>query len=95
MSPALELGDYFEVDERLVLAPALGVVRWLDPEVVTTEGEVVAEGQIIAMIESSGESVEVRSAFGGFMMGLLVVAGERVRKGQPVAWLRAFSWTRP
>jgi biotin carboxyl carrier protein len=31
----------------------------------------------------------VRSAFAGWMMGLMVHDGERVREGQPVAWLRA------
>ena len=31
----------------------------------------------------------MRSAFRGFLMGMLAVEGERVREGQPVAWLRA------
>jgi pyruvate/2-oxoglutarate dehydrogenase complex dihydrolipoamide acyltransferase (E2) component len=32
---------------------------------------------------------EVRSAFAGTLEGVLVLAGERVSRGQPVAWLRA------
>jgi pyruvate/2-oxoglutarate dehydrogenase complex dihydrolipoamide acyltransferase (E2) component len=32
---------------------------------------------------------EVRSAFSGTLEGVLVLAGERVTRGQPVAWLRA------
>ena len=32
---------------------------------------------------------EVRSAFPGTLEGVLVLAGERVTRGQPVAWLRA------
>jgi len=34
-------------------------------------------------------SVEVRSAFAGTLQGVLVLPGERVVGGQPVAWLRA------
>jgi biotin carboxyl carrier protein len=33
--------------------------------------------------------VEIRSAFAGSLEGLLVLPGERVVPGQPVAWLRA------
>ena len=31
--------------------------------------------------------VEVRSFCAGFLMGMLVEPGERVRSGQPIAWL--------
>ena len=92
MSPAIELGECPEISERLILSPVLGVVRHLEPEVVTAEGEVVERGQAIVMIESSGESVPARSRFAGFLMGMLVEPGERVREGQPVAWLREFQW---
>lgn len=92
MSPAIELGEYPEISERLVLSPALGVVRLLEPEVVTSEGELVREGQPIVMIESSGDDIPARSRFAGFLMGLMVQPGERVREGQPIAWLREFDW---
>jgi biotin carboxyl carrier protein len=92
MSPAIELGECPEISERLVLSPALGVVRALAPEVVSTEGEIVREGQAIVMIESSGDSIPALSRFAGFLMGMLVEPGERVREGQPVAWLREFQW---
>ena len=92
MSPAIELGEYPEIAERLVLSPALGVVRALEPEVVTAEGEIVREGQPIVMIESSGDHIPARSCFAGFLMGMLVQPGERVREGQPIAWLREFEW---
>jgi biotin carboxyl carrier protein len=44
----------------------------------------------VGVVHSSGEEVPVCSAFSGFFMGLLAHPGERVREGQPVAWLRAF-----
>jgi biotin carboxyl carrier protein len=49
---------------------------------------VVAE-QVIGFVEGKGHSTPVRSPFGGKLMGLLAHAGERVREGQPVAWLRS------
>ena len=81
--------EELRVPERLIVAPAGGLFRPLPPETVTTEGEIVAEGQTVGMVSVSGDDVPVRSAFRGWMMGLLAVEGERVREGQPVAWLRA------
>ncbi len=92
VTPALDLGECPEISERLVLAPALGIVRALAPEVVTAEGEIVNEGQAIVMIESSGDCIPARSRFAGFLMGMLVEPGERVREGQPIAWLRELQW---
>lgn len=36
-------------------------------------------------------TAEIRSAFSGTLEGVLVLAGERVTAGQPIAWLRADS----
>lgn len=83
-------GELLHVPERLVLAPGVGVFEPLDPEVVTTEGEIVEAGQAVGLLHSSGETVEVRSPFAGFLMGHMAHRGERVRQGQPVAWLRVF-----
>lgn len=83
-------GALLRVPERLVVAPCRGVFEPAPPAHVTTEGEVVLEGQSVGVIHASGEEVPVRSAFSGFFMGLLAHPGERVREGQPVAWLRAF-----
>lgn len=76
------------VPERVIVSPAAGTFRPAPPEVFTTEGEVVRRGQCVGVIESSGEEVSVRSAFDGWLMGMLAVPGERVREGQPVAWVR-------
>ena len=89
MTAAVLYAEELRVPERLIVAPASGVFRPLPPETVTTEGEIVAEGQAVGVVSVSGDDVAVRSAFKGWMMGLLAVEGERVREGQPVAWLRA------
>jgi hypothetical protein len=81
--------EELRVPERLIVAPAGGVFRGVPPETVTTEGEIVTEGQTVGLVSVSGDDVPVRSAFRGWMMGMLAVDGERVREGQPVAWLRA------
>ncbi|HEV8624394.1 MAG TPA: hypothetical protein VG034_08035 [Acidimicrobiia bacterium] len=86
-------GEVLAVPERVIVAPAVGVFRPLGEihDVDLTEagdGTVVAAGQAIGVIEGPGSSTPVRSPFGGFLVGMLARAGERVREGQPVAWLR-------
>jgi biotin carboxyl carrier protein len=80
-------GEELRVPERVILAPALGVFRLAAPE-PATEGELVAEGQVVGVVECSGDTHDVRSPFTGQLMGMLAHPGERVREGQPVAWLR-------
>ena len=52
------------------------------------EGTMVTEGEVVGVIEVRGQALPVRSAFTGALMGMLAHPGERVREGQPVAWLR-------
>lgn len=83
-------GETLAVPERVIVAPAPGTFRPAEPPVAADpagEGHVVAE-QVIGFVEGRGHSTPVRSPFGGLLMGLLAHAGERVREGQPVAWLR-------
>ena len=82
-------GETLDVVERVVLAPATGTFTPRPPETVTAEGEIVRRGQVIATVACSRGEVPVTSAFTGFFMGLLAHPGERVREGEPVAWLRA------
>jgi biotin carboxyl carrier protein len=89
MEAVLTQGESLAVLERVVVAPALGVFRPAAPATVTSEGEVVAAGQQIGVIEGPGMRTPVHSPFAGFFMGMLAHAGERVREGQPVAWLRS------
>jgi biotin carboxyl carrier protein len=93
MSP-LEHGTLAEdlcVPERLIAAPAAGVFRLLPPGVVTSEGEIVRSGQVMGSIERNAGAVDVVSPHTGFLMGLLAHPGERVRDGQPLAWVRVLS----
>lgn len=80
-------GEAFAVPERVIVAPAPGTFRPVDAAEPATDGTVVEE-QVIGFVEGNGHSTPVRSPFGGRLMGLLAHAGERVREGQPVAWLR-------
>ena len=89
MEAVLTHGEQLAVPERVVVAPAVGVFRPLPPETVTAEGELVREGQELGVVEGPGLRLAVRSPFSGFLMGLLAHPGERVREGQPVAWLRS------
>ncbi len=96
MTPAKSVrGEDLEVSERVILAPAVGVFRPVDESVADaadTEaegvGKRVAEGEVVGVVDVRGQALPVRSAFTGFLMGLLAHPGERVREGQPVAWLR-------
>jgi multidrug efflux pump subunit AcrA (membrane-fusion protein) len=83
-------GEVLAVPERVIVAPTVGVFRPLaDTDVDLTEaGELITAGQAIGVVEGPGSSTPVRSPFGGFLVGMLARGGERVREGQPVAWLR-------
>ena len=83
-------GEVLAVPERVIVAPAVGVFRPLqDTDIEPTgAGELILAGQAIGVVEGPGSSTPVRSPFGGFLVGMLARRGERVREGQPVAWLR-------
>lgn len=88
-------GEELEVSERVILAPAVGVFQPAAESLAPAddpgtggEAKVVSEGEVVGMIEARGQALPVRSAFSGFLIGLLAHPGERVRAGQPVAWLR-------
>lgn len=87
LRPAVEeAGEVLGVAERVVVAPARGV--FTPHDCVATEGGMVEAGQTIGTIENSGTAVEVRSPFTGSLMGMIAHEGERLREGEPVAWLR-------
>ena len=87
MEPGTIHGETLAVPERVIVAPAPGTFRPVEPGEAASEVPVEAE-QVIGFVEGKGHSTPVRSPFGGKLMGLLAHAGERVREGQPVAWLR-------
>lgn len=79
------------VPERIIAAPVAGTFNLLPPDVVTSEGEIVRAGQELGTIERNAGLVPVVSPHTGFLMGLLALPGERVRDGQPLAWVRVLS----
>ena len=81
-------GEHLDVLERVVVSPATGRFTALPPQTVATEGEIVIRGQAVGTVDGPGGSVSVESPFTGFLMGILALPGERVREGEPVAWLR-------
>jgi biotin carboxyl carrier protein len=87
MTPALAQGEQLGVPERVILAPAVGVFRPTE-EHEAPEGKTVTAGDIVGVVEASGRELPVRSAFTGRLVGMMAHPGERVREGQPVAWLR-------
>ncbi len=82
-------GEVLMVPERVILAPAPGKFRPIDEAPgAAADGADVAREQVIGFVDGLGHSTPVHSPFHGRLMGLLASAGERVREGQPVAWLR-------
>jgi biotin carboxyl carrier protein len=77
-------GETLAVPERMIVAPAVGVFR---PAAVDA-GVEVREGDEIGVLEGPGTCESVRSPFDGTLMGMLAHPGERLRAGQPIAWLR-------
>jgi biotin carboxyl carrier protein len=84
-------GETLRIPERVVVAPCGGVFEPHPPVTVTTEGEIVEVGQVVGVLRSSGTDVAVRTPFAGFLIEMLAASGERVREGQPIAWLRVFN----
>ncbi|GIU90938.1 MAG: hypothetical protein KatS3mg010_2037 [Acidimicrobiia bacterium] len=78
------VGECLVVPERVIVTPVVGVFR---PGVVE-DGTTVREGDPIGVVECLGTTSTIRSPFEGTFMGMLAFDGERLRAGQPVAWLR-------
>jgi biotin carboxyl carrier protein len=76
-----------DIRERVVVAQATGRFWPLPPEVFTTEGEWVEPGIELAEIRCGGECVPVRSAFRGWVMGMLARPGQPVVEGDALFWI--------
>lgn len=90
---AVPAGEHFHMTERLIVSPAAGLFEpapglggYLPGGTGRTSAPVVVD--VGALLGTVGNA-EVRSAFSGTLEGVLVLAGERVSDGQPIAWLRA------
>jgi hypothetical protein len=82
-------GETVHVDERLITAGRAGVFHPVVGDLPTLRGMRVAAGDTIGTLVQTGEPHAVESAFDGVLMGLMALPGERVRKGQPLAWMIA------
>ena len=83
-------GESLHVRERIVLAPTTGrFVVDTDPELdPALPGSLVVAGSPLGGVVGSGRTTAVTTPFTGVLAGLLAHDGERVREGQPIAWLR-------
>jgi biotin carboxyl carrier protein len=84
----LPVGETLSVTERIIVAPAVGVFHRLDGEGRTEDGDLIDRGHVVGNVQSLGTSTPVRSPFEGLLVAMLALDGERVRPGQPVAWVR-------
>ncbi len=83
----METGERLAVPERVIVAPASGRFRPAEQSAGPDAGATLDAEQVIGFVDGIGHSTPVRSPFRGLLMGLMAHAGERVREGQPVAWL--------
>ncbi len=81
-------GEYLGVAERVVVAPGHGIFHPCVVEECARGCTTVMAGEVIGFLDALGERNEVRTPFAGSLMGMLAFEGERVRDGQPIAWLR-------
>jgi hypothetical protein len=85
MEELLTHGEGLGVPERMIIAPSVGVFR---PLADMDEGCLLDAGQAVGHVDGPGTSTPVCSPFRGLLVGILARPGERLREGQPVAWLR-------
>ena len=76
-------GERMLVLERIIVSPRSGVFRSLRAGMGGVD-----RGETIGHVHGTGTAVPVTSAFSGELQGMLAHEGERVREGQPIAWLR-------
>lgn len=83
--PADGEGEFFWMDERLVVAPAWG--RFHAGPV--QEGERLRGGSVIGQLSQGASQILLVCPFASVFLSWLVMEGERVRPGMPVARLRS------
>lgn len=88
-------GETLSVPERLIVAPTTGVFRPLGGPDAICEGALVHRGDVIGAVQSRDSSTPVQSPFEGMLVTILAFEGERLRQGQPVAWLRSSAAVHP
>ncbi len=93
--PVHEEAERYEIFERMVVSPGTGRFRPVEayahaaPKLSADDDENDPLHIVVGDLIGWAGETEIRSAFAGRLAGLLVLPGERVVHGQPVAWLRA------
>jgi predicted deacylase len=79
----MDAGEVIDVAERVIVSPVGGIY---EPLVRSSD---VVSGDVIGHIAVPGEDpVPVRSPFEGRLIEMVAWKGERLLRGQRVAWLR-------
>jgi biotin carboxyl carrier protein len=81
------VGETLSVPVRIVVAPTVGIFHRLDGAGQMNGGDMINRGDVIGTVQSLGASTPVHSPFVGLLVEILAFEGERVRRGQPVAWV--------
>jgi biotin carboxyl carrier protein len=82
------VGETLSVLERVIVAPSTGIFHRLAGPVPASDGDMINRGDVIGAVQSLGASTPVQSPFDGVLVAILAIEGERLRPGQPVAWVR-------
>ena len=80
--------EVFDLTERVVVSPSSGRVALPPAAALSVEGEFVLRGDPVAAIRIGDVEVPVTTRFQGWMMGFLVLDGQPIHHGDPIAWLR-------
>lgn len=76
------------IREKVVVSPATGKFQPHPPEIFTTEGEWVQDGQSLGEIQNGRDCIAITSSFTGWMMGMLALPGQPVKTGDQLFWIR-------
>lgn len=88
------VGEDLRVPVCLLVAPHAGIFHQATGATASPNPrpadvpDVVDQGHIIGDVVNLQRATTVSSPTSGLLMGLLAAPGERVRPGQPLAWLR-------
>ena len=77
-----------DLPDKIVVSPCHGRLVVPLPKAFGTEGEVVRAGDVIATVNASSESMDVRAPCDAWVIAYLARNGDRVRPGAPIAHIR-------
>lgn len=72
---------------RLIVASCVGVFARMRDLETGAHRRPVRAGQVVGTIDCLTQQVLVVCPFAGTLMGMMADSGERVRPGQPLAWV--------